>query len=88
MDEAAKWLAGRVQSLGLRTTSLNERARAVGLGNYARSLALTDQQAGDALGNAFDKGCILRRMDASLTAALSHPVPVTARPPERAPGPE
>eukprot|EP00969_Alexandrium_andersonii_P120506 5327977-Alexandrium_andersonii.AAC.1 len=27
-------------------------------------------------------------MDASLAAALSHPIPVTARPPERAPGPE
>eukprot|EP00969_Alexandrium_andersonii_P304031 13439046-Alexandrium_andersonii.AAC.1 len=27
-------------------------------------------------------------MDASLPAALSHPVPVSARPPERTPGPE
>eukprot|EP00969_Alexandrium_andersonii_P236040 10421030-Alexandrium_andersonii.AAC.1 len=34
VDEAAKWRAGRVQSLGLRATSLDERACAVGFGSY------------------------------------------------------
>eukprot|EP00969_Alexandrium_andersonii_P124518 5503014-Alexandrium_andersonii.AAC.1 len=33
MGKAAEWLAERAQTIGLRTTSLEERARAVGLGN-------------------------------------------------------
>eukprot|EP00969_Alexandrium_andersonii_P227273 10037500-Alexandrium_andersonii.AAC.1 len=46
-----------------------------------------EHQTSDALGNAFDKDCVLRLMDVSLSAALPHPVPGAARPPERTPGP-
>eukprot|EP00969_Alexandrium_andersonii_P288485 12753407-Alexandrium_andersonii.AAC.1 len=62
MGKAVEWLAEKAQTVGLRTTSLQARARAVGLGNYVRSLGLTEHQAADALGNAFEKDCALKRM--------------------------
>eukprot|EP00969_Alexandrium_andersonii_P077829 3433082-Alexandrium_andersonii.AAC.1 len=46
-----------------------------------------ERQTADAHGNAFDKDCALRRMGASLSAALTGPAPATARPPEVTPGP-
>eukprot|EP00969_Alexandrium_andersonii_P078784 3474456-Alexandrium_andersonii.AAC.1 len=55
MDEAVAWLTKHRDTVGVRAPSVGEKARAVGLGHYFRTLALGEQQKADAIGNAFDK---------------------------------
>eukprot|EP00969_Alexandrium_andersonii_P211633 9347274-Alexandrium_andersonii.AAC.1 len=63
MDAAADYLVENGAALGIRPPNVGERARAVGLGQYVRSLGLTDKQAADGLGNSFDKDAIQKRIE-------------------------
>eukprot|EP00969_Alexandrium_andersonii_P294658 13024686-Alexandrium_andersonii.AAC.1 len=47
MDAAADYLADNGAAWGIRPPTVGERARAVGLGQYIRSLGLADKQAAD-----------------------------------------
>eukprot|EP00969_Alexandrium_andersonii_P301939 13347108-Alexandrium_andersonii.AAC.1 len=87
MDKAAEYLVDNANALGLRPPNVGERARAVGLGQYLRSLGLSEKQQADALGNSFDKDAVQKRLEAGLVAALHDPVPLVARPPDRVPTP-
>eukprot|EP00969_Alexandrium_andersonii_P002541 110336-Alexandrium_andersonii.AAC.1 len=73
MDEAVAWLTKHRDSIGVRAPSISEKARAMGLGHYFRTLALDEQQKADALGNAFDKNLVGRRLELGLQAALGDP---------------
>eukprot|EP00969_Alexandrium_andersonii_P369035 15474213-Alexandrium_andersonii.AAC.1 len=71
MDEAAAWLTEHQEQIGVRTAMVSEKATAVGLGHYFRTIALDEQQKADAIGNAFDKDLVGRRLELGLKAALS-----------------
>eukprot|EP00969_Alexandrium_andersonii_P304200 13446983-Alexandrium_andersonii.AAC.1 len=52
MDEAVAWLTEHQERVGARTATVSEKAKAVGLGRYFRTVALDEQQKADAVGNA------------------------------------
>eukprot|EP00969_Alexandrium_andersonii_P348345 15403492-Alexandrium_andersonii.AAC.1 len=83
MDEAAAWLTKHRDTVGVRAPSVGEKARAVGLGHYFRTLALDEQQKADAVGNA--KDVVGRRLEQGLQAALGDPAPPDAKQPASVP---
>eukprot|EP00969_Alexandrium_andersonii_P233888 10327206-Alexandrium_andersonii.AAC.1 len=70
MDGAALWLRDNQKRLGVRPANALERARAMGVGQYAKGLGLRERRLADAIGNSFDKDLVAQRLEAGLINLL------------------
>ena len=69
-----EWITRHGPAHGLRIPSIAERSRALGLEPYLHTLGLTDREAYDAQGNAFDRNIVGIRCGAALQGWLNeHP---------------
>eukprot|EP00969_Alexandrium_andersonii_P015614 682967-Alexandrium_andersonii.AAC.1 len=73
MDGAALWLRDKQQRLGARPANAGERARAMGIGQYAKDLGLKERRLADAIGNSFDEDLVGQRLEAGLITLLKSP---------------
>eukprot|EP00969_Alexandrium_andersonii_P339800 15021178-Alexandrium_andersonii.AAC.1 len=58
MDGAALWLRGNQKRLRARPANAEERARAMGIGQYAKDPGLKQHRLADTIGNRLEAGLI------------------------------